>query len=135
MEEKMVLVAGKRKRSVAKVRVVKGNGKVLFNETDIENLRMFHILALREPIKIAEKILGKFDFDIVIRAMGGGKESQIQAARLGIAKAIVKITGNQELKEAFASYDRYMIVADDRRKEQRKPGDSKARAKRQKSYR
>ena len=74
-------------------------------------------------------------YDLQIKTSGGGKESQIQAARLAIAKALVNLTKKSELKEAYIKYDRHMVVADIRRKEQRKPGDSKARAKRQKSYR
>ena len=45
------------------------------------------------------------------------------------------VTKSAELKKAFLSYDRGLLVADTRRKETYKPGDSKARAKRQKSYR
>ena len=63
------------------------------------------------------------------------KEGQIQAARLAIAKALVKLSGSEVLRKYYISYDRNMIVPDSRRKEARKPGDSKARAKRQKSYR
>ena len=42
---------------------------------------------------------------------------------------------SEELKKAFVAYDKTLLVADTRRKEPYKPGDSKARAKRQKSYR
>jgi len=98
-------------------------------------LKLFHKLSLLEPIRIYEDVLGKMNYNIQIKATGGGKESQIQAARLAIAKALVSITKKPELKEAYLKYDRHMLVADVRRKEQRKPGDSKARAKRQKSYR
>ena len=74
-------------------------------------------------------------YDATITAIGGGKESQIQAARLALAKALVATSGSKELREAYIQYDRHILVADVRRKETRKPGDSKARAKRQKSYR
>ena len=90
-----------------------------------------------EPIRIAEEIL-KDDLkkiDIEVRIISGGTESQIEAARLAIARALVAYTGNTQLKSAFLAYDRAMIVADVRRKEMRKPGDSKARARRQTSYR
>jgi small subunit ribosomal protein S9 len=88
-----------------------------------------------EPIRISEKVLGDFKFDLEIKVKGGGKSSQIQAAKLGIAKALVKFTGKKELKDAFLSYDRHLLVADVRRKEACKPGDSKARAMRQSSKR
>src|SRR3989344_76295 len=125
----------KRKTSVAKIKLFDGTGDVSYNGLLINNLKLFHKLSLLEPIRIYEDVLGKMNYNIQIKATGGGKESQIQAARLAIAKALVSITKKPELKEAYLKYDRHMLVADVRRKEQRKPGDSKARAKRQKSYR
>jgi small subunit ribosomal protein S9 len=133
--EGTIVISGKRKASVAKVKIRKGKGQVLYNGLPYENLNMFHKLAIMEPIRICEKALSGFDFDLDIRTKGGGKEGQIQAARLGVAKALVKATDSAELKKAFMSYDRHLLVADVRRKEAYKPGDSKARAKRQKSYR
>ncbi len=130
------IISGKRKTSVAKLRARPGSGKVFFNYLPHTELNLFHKLALSEPIKIYEKVLGddlKHDFHIKVR--GGGKESQIQAARLAIARTLVKMTGSEVLRKSFIAYDRNIIVQDSRRKETRKPGDSKARAKRQKSYR
>ena len=135
MVEKELVVTGKRKTSVAKVRIKKGTGKVLINESPYDNLPTLRKLSIREPIKISESFLGNFNFDISIKTRGGGKESQIQAARLGIARAVIKFTGNLELREVFVKYDRHLLVADTRRKEQYKPGDSKARSKRQSSKR
>ncbi len=130
-----IRASGKRKTSVAKIRVLDGNGVISYNRVLIQNLKMLHRLALLEPIRIYEEVIGKVNYDFYIQASGGGKESQIQAARLAIARALVALTKKPELKEAYIKYDRHMLVADVRRKEQRKPGDSKARAKRQKSYR
>ncbi|MCH7567816.1 MAG: 30S ribosomal protein S9 [Nanoarchaeota archaeon] len=135
MSEKMIVVAGKRKTSIAKVKIKDGDNKVIYNGLPYTELRLFHKLALSEPIRICMHVLGKFNFDIEIKTFGGGKESQIQAARLGIAKALVKFTNSMELKKAFLDYDRHLLIADTRRKETCKPGDSKARAKRQTSYR
>ncbi|PIN90921.1 30S ribosomal protein S9 [Candidatus Pacearchaeota archaeon CG10_big_fil_rev_8_21_14_0_10_34_76] len=135
MNKKMMVVSGQRKNAVAKVRIQDGTGKIFYNILPYEQLGMFHKLALDEPIKICEQTLGKFPFDIAIKTSGGGKESQVEAARLGIAKALVQFTGSIELKKAFLLYDRNLLVADTRRKEAYKPGDSKARSKRQTSYR
>lgn len=132
---KKIVVSGKRKNAVAKVGIKEGSGVILYNGLSHTELGVFQRLSLEEPAKIAENFLGKFDFDIEIKTSGGGKEGQIQAARLGIAKAIVSLTKNLDLRKAFIDYDRNILVADVRRKEARKPGDSKARAKRQKSYR
>lgn len=131
----LIKTAGKRKTSVAKISLKDGSGKVHYNHGVIDNMKMFHKLSLLEPIRIYENTVGKMPYDIYLKVVGGGKESQVQAARLAIAKALVSISKNAELKEAYLKYDRHMLVADVRRKEQRKPGDSKARAKRQKSYR
>jgi len=134
-QEKIIMVSGKRKTSVAKVKIKNGHGSVLYNNLPYSELRMFHRLALKEPISITEHVMGNFNYDIEIKTRGGGKESQIQAARLGIAKALVKFTNSVELKKAFMDYDRHLLVADTRRKEAYKPNDSKARAKRQSSKR
>lgn len=131
----LVMVSGKRKRAIAKVKLKEGKGRVLYNGMPYESLSNLHMLALAEPIRIAENVLGKFNFDIEIRTNGGGKEGQIQAARLGIAKAIIKFTNDMKLREEYINYDRHLLVADTRRKEAYKPDDSKARAKRQSSKR
>ncbi|MEI6849841.1 MAG: 30S ribosomal protein S9 [archaeon] len=135
MKAENFIVSGKRKTSVAKLRVKPGTGKVYFNYLPHTELHLFHRLALSEPLKIFEQVMGEVKHDFFIKVHGGGKESQIQAARLAIAKSLVKITGSEVLRKAYIAYDRNIIVPDARRKETRKPGDSKARAKRQKSYR
>ncbi len=135
MVGKILVVSGKRKTAIAKVKIREGKGNVLYNALPYEKLEMFHKLSIAEPIKIAEQELGNFNFDIDVKTSGGGKESQIQAARLGIAKALVKFTDNKDLKSSFVKYDRQLLVADVRRKETCKPGDSKARAMRQSSKR
>jgi len=135
MSKIILVVSGKRKTAVAKAKLSDGEGKVFYNGLIYTELGLFHKLALSEPLKIYEKELGELKYDIEIKTMGGGREGQIQAARLAIAKALLKATESEVLKKAFIAYDRNIIVADVRRKETRKPGDSKARAKRQKSYR
>ena len=132
---KKITVSGKRKTAIAKATIEKGKGRVLVNKVDYEKLPFFRKLMIQEPLEIAKKILGNFDFDISVNTAGGGRESQIDAARLAIAKALVKFTDSEELKKVFNSYDKNLLVADVRRKEAYKPGDSKARKKRQKSFR
>ena len=130
-----IYVSGKRKTAVAKLRLVDGDGKIFYNGLSLESLNLFHRLALTEPIRIYEREIGAVKKDMYITTLGGGKEGQIQAARLAIAKGFVKLTSSDTLRKAYILYDRNIIVPDARRKETRKPGDSKARAKRQKSYR
>lgn len=130
------MAGGKRKSSVAKAIIKEGSGKVIINNIPYENLSSkFHVLLIKEPIIIATEILGKFNFDIKVQVHGGGNESRIEAARLAIARAIYNFTKSSDLKKAFVEYDKSLLVADTRRKEPYKPGDSKARSKRQKSYR
>tara|TARA_Y100000034_G_scaffold136912_2_gene217013 strand:+ start:10105 stop:10515 length:411 start_codon:yes stop_codon:yes gene_type:complete len=133
--EKNITVSGKRKTSIAKATVKPGKGDVFINKIPYENLDFFKRLVIKEPIELAKKVLGKFDFEIKVVVKGGGSESQIQAVKLAIARAIVKITDSEELKKVYIDYDKSLMVADTRRKEAYKPGDSKARRKRQKSFR
>jgi small subunit ribosomal protein S9 len=129
------VVSGKRKTAIAKATAKPGNGKVIINDKVIESYSMLQQLELKEPLIIAEQVLGKLDMDLDVNVKSGGTASQIEAARLAIARAIVEYTKNDKVRQAFISYDRSMLVADTRRKEAYKPGDSKARAKRQTSYR
>jgi small subunit ribosomal protein S9 len=135
MKNQQIITSGKRKRAIAKALIKPGTGNVTINGIPYENLSFFHKLIISEPIQIAKEILSGFNYDIKVRVTGGGNEGQIEAARLAIGRAICKINKSSEIKKAMLSYDRNMLVADTRRKEPYKPGDSKARAKRQKSYR
>ena len=135
VEIKTITVSGKRKTAIAKATIKKGEGQVLINKIPYENLDFFKILIIREPIEIAKKVLREFNFDIKVNVRGGGSESQISSSRLAIARALVEFTGSEELKKAYSKYDKNLLVADTRRKEAYKPGDSKARRKRQSSFR
>jgi ribosomal protein S9 len=129
------IVSGKRKTSVAKARIKEGTGNITINKMNYELLDNFQKLALQEPIMIAKEVLKEFNYDIEIKIAGGGRESQIEAARLAMAKIILEKTKSKELKEVYSKYDKHILVADIRRKEACKPDDSKARAKRQSSKR
>lgn len=130
-----IITSGKRKRAIAKAVITEGSGKVFLNQKDYKNLQMFDKLKIEEPLRICKNILGKLDFDVSIKIIGGGEKGQIEAARLALAKGIVKFTNSAELAKAFSDYDRNLLIADIRRKETYKPGDSRARAKRQASKR
>ncbi len=128
-------VTGKRKRAVAKAVIRQGSGVVRINGRLID----FHQpemarLKLQEPILLASGSAGNFDIDVNVS--GGGLMSQAEAARLSIARALVRFTKDKKLEKAFLDYDRHLLVADVRRREARKPNThGKARSKRQKSYR
>ena len=130
-----IVVSGKRKTAVAKATIEDGNGVVTFNGKPLGFLNHLQQLEISEPLIIAKDVLGELKFDISVNVRGGGIASQVEAARLAIAKAIMKFSGNEDLKNAFLVYDRNMLIADTRRKEACKPGDSKARSMRQTSFR
>jgi small subunit ribosomal protein S9 len=129
------ITSGKRKTAVARAVITEGTGKITVNKKDYKTLDIFERLKIEEPLRIAENVLGNRNFNVSIEMKGGGEKGQVEAARLALSKAIVSFTGSKEVEAAFLTYDRNLLVADVRRKEARKPGDSKARRKRQKSYR
>ena len=132
---KKIIASGKRKTAIARAVLVDGSGKISINKKDYKTLQIFDMLKIEEPVRIAKDILGKINFDILIDVKGGGEKSQVEAARLALAKAIIKFSNSDELAKAYLDYDRNLLVADVRRKEVNKPNRSKARSKRQKSYR
>lgn len=136
-KSKVLVVSGMRKRSIARATIKPGSGKVRINKKPIGLFSTFQNLTLSEPLIIAEQILKdklkELDIEVIVK--GGGVEGQIDASRLAIARALVNYTKSKELRNAFLKYDRSLLVADTRYKEMYKPGDSKARKKRQKSYR
>jgi small subunit ribosomal protein S9 len=133
---KRIITSGKRKRAVARAVLTEGSGKVTVNKKDYQLLQLFDKLSIEEPLRIAKNFLGKTDFDVAINIRGGGAKGQIEAARLALARAILEFAdSSKELERQFLDYDWSLLVADVRRKEAYKPGDSKARAKRQKSFR
>jgi len=130
-----IITSGKRKSSVARAIITDGKGNISFNGKDYLSLQMFDRLKMEEPVRIAKRVLGKLDFDVKITVRGGGEKSQIEAARLALARAIIEKSKSEVLKKEYDDYDWSLLVADVRRKEAYKPGDSKARKKRQSSKR
>jgi len=137
MTEKIqrIISSGKRKTAVARAIITSGSGKITINKKNYKQLGIFDKLKIEEPMKITESVLGKTNFDVIVNVKGGGEKAQVDAARLALAKAIIKFSKSEELTNAFLKYDRNLLVADVRRKEQCKPGDSKARKMRQSSKR
>jgi small subunit ribosomal protein S9 len=129
---KTIHKAGKRKRAIAKATINVGKGLVRINSIPLENYQPeIARLRITEPLLIAGDSVNKLD--IKVKVIGGGWQAQANAARLAIARALVET--KKSLKQEFLDYDRHLLVADTRFKEACKPNDSKARAKRTKSYR
>lgn len=133
MEQKIIVTHGKRKRAIARATLKPGEGLVRINKIDIDNYEpRVYRLRIREPMILAGDIAKQVDIDINVR--GGGMNSQADAGRLAIGKALAEYS--PRLKKVFLDYDRQLLVADVRRKESAKPNrHGQARAKRQKSYR
>lgn len=129
---KVIQTTGKRKTSVARATLKQGKGIVRVNSVLLDNYNnLFARTRLMEPLIIAGEVSKKVD--IKINVNGGGWHSQAEASRLAVAKALAEF--DKKLRKVYLDYDRHLLIADVRRKEQRKPGDSKARKSRQTSYR
>jgi small subunit ribosomal protein S9 len=129
---KFVSAQGKRKRAVARATLTPKPGKFVINGQSLAAYgNKLSRLRLQEPLVLAGDLAEKVKLQVTVS--GGGEHGQVDAARLAIARALVQY--QPKLKEVFDEYDRLLLVADVRRKEVCKPNDSKARAKRQKSYR
>ena len=129
---KPIQVTGKRKRAVERATLRSGKGIIRINQF---NLKLYKPdmarMRIEEPLAIIGDIASKIDIDVHVN--GGGTHGQTEAVRLVIGKALAEY--DKKLKKPLLNYDRHLLVADVRRKEQRKPNDSKARKARQKSYR
>lgn len=131
---KTIHISGKRKNATARATVREGNGIVRINSILLTVLQpKVARMKMSEPLMLAGDSSKKVNIDVNVH--GGGWQAQGEASRLAIARGLVNYFNDKHLKETFLNYDRNLLVADPRRKESAKPNDSKARAKRQKSYR
>lgn len=128
------MASGKHDFARARAVIKEGSGIVRYNSVPLDKVMPELVkLKIMEPLMIAGDLAGKVDVNI--KTNGGGIMGQAMAARLAIARALIKYSKSQKLRQAFIEYDRKILVADVRRKETRKPGPSKARAGAQKSKR
>jgi len=130
-----VHVYGSRKNSIARATLSPGTGRVRVNRMLLEHVEPeMSRLRIEEPIRMAGDLAKKVNINVNVS--GGGWSSQSEAVRLAIAKAFVEYSKSEELRKHYLEFDRHLLVADTRRKEQKKPNThGRARAKRQKSYR
>ncbi|MDD2314732.1 MAG: 30S ribosomal protein S9 [Proteiniphilum sp.] len=113
---------GRRKAAVARVFVTEGTGKIVINKRELENYFPSSILQfiVKQPLN---KLNVTDKYDIRINLDGGGYKGQSEAARLGIARALVKI--NPEDKATLRAEG--FMTRDPRVVERKKPGQPKAR--------
>ncbi|MFB9757941.1 MULTISPECIES: 30S ribosomal protein S9 [Bacillaceae] len=108
---------GRRKSSVARVRLVPGEGRVIINGREFENYIPF--AALREVVKqplVATETLGSYD--VLVNVGGGGYTGQAGAIRHGIARALLKADPEYRLTLKRAG----LLTRDARMKERKKYG-------------
>ena len=113
---------GRRKKSIARVRLVPGEGKITINKRDIDNYFGLGTLKIivNQPLVLTST---KDRFDVLVNVNGGGFTGQAGAIRHGISRALLKAdeTLRPELKKAG------FLTRDPRMTERKKPGLKKAR--------
>ncbi len=108
---------GRRKSSVARVRVMNGTGKITINDRDIDDYFGLETLKLivRQPLVLTENA---DKFDVVCRVSGGGVTGQAGAIRHGIARALLQC--DEELRATLKKAG--FLTRDPRMKERKKYG-------------
>ena len=113
---------GRRKDSVARVRLVPGNGKITVNGKDVDQYIPFPNLVkdLKQPLTLTET---DGQYDVHVNVNGGGFSGQAGAIRLGVARALLEVDPDFRgpLKKAG------FLTRDPRMKDRKKPGLKKAR--------
>ena len=113
---------GRRKRSIAKVWLRKGSGKIIVNGKNLDNYfkRDTYQMQILRPFEIINQ---SSDYDVNCKVVGGGLTGQAGALVHGISKALVQL--NSELKSALKKEK--LTTRDSRSVERKKPGRAKAR--------
>ena len=120
--EKQKTAVGRRKEAVTRIFLSKGSGKITVNEKDYKEY--FSLVYLQNQVELPMKTLQVLDkYDVKINATGGGMKGQAEAAKLGIARALVELNpeGRPALKAAG------VLKRDPRSVERKKFGHKKAR--------
>ena len=122
MAEAVYSATGRRKSSVARVRLVPGEGKVVINGREMNDYFGLETLKLiiNQPLELTET---KDKYDILVNVIGGGFSGQAGAIRHGISRALCKV--DEEYRPALKKAG--LRTRDPREKERRKYGLKKAR--------
>ena len=120
--EKQKTAVGRRKEAVTRVFLNRGEGKIVINDKDYKNY--FSLVYLQNQVVMPLKVVEGLDkYDIKINAVGGGMKGQAEAAKLGIARALLEV--NAEFRPALKAAG--LLRRDPRSVERKKPGRKKAR--------
>ena len=115
---------GRRKTSVARVYLKKGTGKVTVNKKDFKEFFPVAMLQFKvlQPFALTET---NDQYDVTVNVQGGGINGQAEAIRLGISRALVKVS--EDLKPALKAEG--LMTRDPRMVERKKTGQTKSRKK------
>ena len=121
-KKEQFLGTGRRKKSIARVRIMPGKGEITINKRDIEEFFGYETLKMlvRSPFVVTDT-MGKYD--VFVSVKGGGYTGQAGAVRHGIARALIK--AEPELRGALKSAG--FLTRDPRMKERKKYGLKAAR--------
>lgn len=128
--KKTITATGRRKQSVAQIKMVSGTGKITVNGVDVNEYMPFATLVmdLMQPLVLTNN---EKTFDITVVAKGGGFSGQTGAIRLAIAKGLLEYDSetDQTREDSYRKILKAngMITRDSRVKERKKPGLKKAR--------
>lgn len=132
MAEKVAMYwgTGRRKTSVARVRIHSGPGTVNVNDRTIEDYfpRETSRMVVHQPFDVTHT---RGTYDVIVNVDGGGVSAQAEAVRLGIARALLEVT--PELRPALKKAG--LLTRDSRAVERKKYGRHKARKRPQYSKR
>ena len=120
--EKQKNAVGRRKEAVTRVFLSKGQGNITVNDKNYKEY--FSLQYLQNQVELPLKTVQQLDkFDVQINATGGGVKGQAEAAKLGIARALVEL--NPEFRPALKAVG--VLKRDPRSVERKKFGHKKAR--------
>ena len=120
--EKQKNAVGRRKEAVTRVFLSKGSGTITVNDKDYKVY--FPLVYLQNQVEQPFKTINAADkFDVKINATGGGVKGQAEAAKLGIARALLEV--DPELRPSLKAAG--LLKRDPRSVERKKPGKKKAR--------
>jgi small subunit ribosomal protein S9 len=120
--EKQKNAVGRRKEAVTRVFLSKGDGKIVINDKDYK--QYFTLVYLQNQVELPLKTVELSDkYDVKINATGGGIKGQAEAAKLGIARALLQV--NADFRPALKAAG--LLRRDPRAVERKKPGRKKAR--------
>lgn len=117
-----IIHVGRRKTSVARVKLTEGSGKITINKRDLDTY--FPVSVLKEEVVLPFSVtstLGRYDVNV--RVQGGGPTGQAGAIKLGIARSLVRL--DEDFRQSLRNAG--LLTRDPRMVERKKYGQKKAR--------